>query len=194
MSIDFFAGNMEPNFTAWRLPAAVLDFSLRPVYTHREASPQSAQKGDLMTYEELRNQINSADEYSSRLGLVVTELDENGAKTELPILKEYHNPFRTVHGGILFTVADVTGGVAAYSNGSPVCTVDCDFHYLNAGLGAKRLYASAQKLKIGKRLLVYDVFVYDEKDVLLCKGTFTYSVIRFTENPAPAGQSESSHG
>lgn len=147
-----------------------------------------------MTYEELRNQINSADEYSSRLGLVVTELDENGAKTELPILKEYHNPFRTVHGGILFTVADVTGGVAAYSNGSPVCTVDCDLHYLNAGLGAKRLYASAQKLKIGKRLLVYDVFVYDEKDVLLCKGTFTYSVIRFTENPSPAGQSESSHG
>lgn len=115
-----------------------------------------------MTYEELRNQINSADEYSSRLGLVVTELDENGAKTELPILKEYHNPFRTVHGGILFTVADVTGGVAAYSNGSPVCTVDCDFHYLNAGLGAKRLYASAQNSKSGS-VFSFMMYLYTMK-------------------------------
>ena len=131
-----------------------------------------------MTYEELRNQINSADEYSSRLGLVVTELDENGAKTELPILKEYHNPFRPVHGGILFTVADVTGGVAAFAQGSAVCTVDSSFHYLNAGLDTKCLYACAKALKIGKRLMVYDVFVRDDQGTLLCKGTFTYSKLK----------------
>ncbi len=128
-----------------------------------------------MTFDELREQINRSNEYSSRLGLVVTSIDENGAKAELPVREAYHNPFHTVHGGILFTVADVTGGVAAFSNGSPVCTVDSDFHYLNAGLGTQRLFASSHKLKAGKRLLVYDVFVRDENGVLLCKGTFTYS-------------------
>ena len=68
-----------------------------------------------MTFDELREQINRSNEYSSRLGLVVTSIDENGAKAELPVREAYHNPFHTVHGGILFTVADVTGGVAAFS-------------------------------------------------------------------------------
>ena len=119
-----------------------------------------------MNYEALRQQINQSDEYSTKIGLVVTELSADGAQTEMPITPEYHNPFHTVHGGILFTVADVTGGVAAFAQGSAVCTVDSSFHYLNAGLDTKCLHACAKALKIGKRLMVYDVFVRDDQGTL----------------------------
>lgn len=131
-----------------------------------------------MNYETLRQQINQSNEYSTRIGLVVTELTANKAKTEMPVTPEYYNPFHAVHGGILFTVADVTGGVAALTQGSSVCTVDSNFHYLNPGLDTTRLYATAQALRVGKRLMVYDVLVYDDKETLLCKGTFTYSKLK----------------
>lgn len=137
-----------------------------------------------MDLTKLKEEVNTSHDFSQKLGLVITRVSQGSAESEMPVTEGCYNPFRTVHGGILFTIADVTGGVAAYSYGSPVCTVDSDFHYLNAGLRSTRLYASAQELKAGKRLLVYDVSVRDQTGLLLCKGTFTYSKLGQTAQAA----------
>ena len=133
-----------------------------------------------MDYQAFRDQLNHTPDFSRTLGLTVTSVECGKAETELPVLPEFRNPFRSVHGGILFTVADVTGGIAAYSYGSAVCTVDSTLHYLNAGLDTQRLFASSAALKAGKRLIVVDVSVRDENGVLLCKGTFTYSKLNIS--------------
>lgn len=133
-----------------------------------------------MDYEAFRDKLNHTPDFARTLGLIVTKVERGAAETELAIQPEYKNPFHTVHGGILFTIADVTGGIAAFSYGSPVCTVDSSLHYLNAGLNSQRLHASAVELKAGKRLIVVDVSVRDEKGILLCKGTFTYSKLNIS--------------
>ncbi len=124
---------------------------------------------------EIRNETNL---FAKHIGLFITEMKEGYAKCSMKIHSEHLNPVNAIHGGVLFTIADVTGGAAASSYGYHIVTADSDFHFLNAGLNTTEIYATATKLKVGKRLMVFDVSVFDQDHLLLCKGTFTYARLK----------------
>lgn len=121
---------------------------------------------------ELRNDTNA---FAKHLGLYISEMSEGYAVCRMKMRPEHLNPIKAVHGGVLFTIADVTGGAAASSYGYHIVTAESDFHFLNAGLGTTEIYATAAKLKIGRRLMLFEVSVFDQRNTLLCKGTFTYT-------------------
>ncbi len=128
-----------------------------------------------MTLEEILNFRNKMNPFARMLHMDTVELREGYAKATMPVGDELRNPQGAVHGGVLYTLADVAGGNAAASHGEWIATMNADFHYLRPALKLTSLEAEAVELKYGKRACVYDVKVRDQDGVVLAAGTFTYA-------------------
>lgn len=120
---------------------------------------------------EIRNESNA---FANYIGLKLTKISEGYAETELMVTESLLNPINSVQGGVLFTVADVTGGGAAASHGRHITTIDGSIHYLRPGLNTTKITGKARELKAGKNILVYDVSVEDQDGVVLAEGIFSY--------------------
>lgn len=129
---------------------------------------------DKAKYEKLIKYRNSTDPFGKQIGIEITSLSEGCAKGELTINKNHLNPVNSVHGGCLFTMADIIGGAAAWSRGDDVVTTSSNITYLNPALGSRKLIAVAREIKYGKKISVYDIDIYDEKDRLIAKATNSY--------------------
>lgn len=130
-----------------------------------------------MTYQEVMDEINATNAFGNFLGIKIEQVEAGYAKVSLEMKPEYTNPYNTAHGGVLYTMADMAGGTAAYSYGQPVVTVDSNFHFLNAGRNVKKLIGIGKALRNGKQIGVYEVLIMDQDENLLCSGTFTYAKI-----------------
>ncbi len=127
-----------------------------------------------MDFQHLIDTRNATNAFANYLGLKIVDIQEGYSKCEMPINDNMKNPINSVHGGVLFTIADVAAGAAAASHGEKITTLDSSFHYLRAGLNTTALCAEAFEIKGGKNILVYNVKVYDQDMKVLCEGTFTY--------------------
>lgn len=119
---------------------------------------------------DLRNRTNF---FAIKQGIKVTELNEGYAVVHVKITDELQNPTHSVHGGLLFTLCDVATAAAAASYGYHVTTVDSSFHYLRAALNVSELFAEAQEIKHGRRVMVFEADVTDSEGTLYCRGIFT---------------------
>lgn len=91
-----------------------------------------------MDYEKLRELRNKQNRFGDLAGVRIVEIREGYARTELEVKPEFLNPIGSVHGGCLFTMADITGGSAAVSHGEQVTTADADIRYLRPGINVKK--------------------------------------------------------
>ena len=127
-----------------------------------------------MDYKSLIENRNATNHFAIHTGCVVTEISEGKATVEHVPSKNSLNPSGAVHGGLLYTMADIAAGNAACSYGGHAATVNSSFNYLRPALNAKKLIAKAIEVKHGKRIMVFDVTVEDQEGTLLCSGFFTY--------------------
>ncbi|HIX63498.1 MAG TPA: PaaI family thioesterase [Candidatus Mediterraneibacter colneyensis] len=127
-----------------------------------------------MDYERLCRIRNEQNAFGNLVGVRIVEIREGYARSELEVRRELSNPIGSLHGGVYFTMADITGGSAAVAYGEQVTTVDADIRYLRPGIGIKKVICEAEEIKKGKQLFVYRVDLKDEKGTLLSAGTFTY--------------------
>lgn len=70
--------------------------------------------GDFSKLMAYRKEVNA---FAKLLHIEAMELREGYAKAVMPIGEELRNPQGAVHGGVLYTLADVAGGSAAASHG-----------------------------------------------------------------------------
>lgn len=127
-----------------------------------------------MESEKIMRYAKEKNSFANLVGINIIEVREGYSKVELFVSKEHLNPTGAVHGGCLYTLADMAGGVLAFSHGCIAPTLNSNIHYLNAGLNTSLLYAEAHEIKCGKRSMVYNVTVKDQDDVLLAEAIFTY--------------------
>lgn len=120
---------------------------------------------------EYRNRNNS---FSNLIGLSVYEMAEGSAKSMMKITEAMGNPIGSIHGGCLYTVADVTAGAAVSSHGMQVTTMTSSMNYLRPAIGCTELYGEAEEIKQGKRVSVVSVWIRDQKGTELAQGTFTF--------------------
>ena len=66
-----------------------------------------------MDYEKLRELRNEQNVFGDLAGVRIVEIREGYARTELEVRPELLNPIGSLHGGCLFTMADITGGFCA---------------------------------------------------------------------------------
>lgn len=128
-------------------------------------------------YEAFRKRRNRENSFSAHNGMVITKLEKGHAVVEMDVDDTKLNPLGTIHGGCLFTMADVCAGAAASSYGNKVTTVNADINYLRAGKDAKHLIAENREIRAGRTLIVNDVIIKDERGRELVLGTFTFMVL-----------------
>lgn len=107
-------------------------------------------------------------------GIVCSEMKEGYAKGEFEVKAEHLNPINTVHGGMIFTLADTIGGVAAASWGQKCTTVSSEIHYLSPTMNSKKLIAISDVLKRGKRMSTVETLIIDDKDTKIAKMITVY--------------------
>ena len=98
------------------------------------------------------------------------------------VIEEHHkNPINTVHGGVMFTLADHVAGVACASTGALGTTIRSSIDYLNPVFDPKEIIAKARPVKLGKNICVYDVDITDEKGDLKARASFSYFILERQE-------------
>ena len=115
--------------------------------------------------------------FINQIGFVVTDVKKGYAKGEIALTEMHGNPIGSIHGGVLFSLADSVGGVAATTAGSFCTTVNGTINYLNPAIGCKKLAGEARPIKIGRRLAVIQVTITDETERIIACATMTYQYL-----------------
>ncbi|MCD8332784.1 MAG: PaaI family thioesterase [Clostridiales bacterium] len=128
---------------------------------------------DIELYKKLRQSG-----FIREVGFEAAEMENGYARCELVLQEKHFNPIGSVHGGVIFTMADTVGGAAAVSRGRSVTTVSGDIHFLRPAMNSKKLIGESQEVKTGKNMCVYNVMISDETGRQIAMATMTYYYIQ----------------
>lgn len=124
------------------------------------------------TMEELKARLNSSSMYLQSNDMHVVEVKEGYAKVEMIIDEQILNVHGFVHGGALYSLADTAAGAASFATGRDSVTLSGTINYIKPGRGGK-LIGIAQEISAGRTTGVYEVFIFNDTDMLLSRATFT---------------------
>ncbi|MCD7982188.1 MAG: PaaI family thioesterase [Clostridiales bacterium] len=125
-----------------------------------------------MDFERLKEARNKG--FIREIGLNITEIREGYAKGEIMLQPMHGNPIGSVHGGLIYSLADTVGGTAATSRGRFVTTVTGNINYLRPAMGCEKLVGESNEVKIGRNMCVYDVMITNETGTEIARATMTY--------------------
>ena len=117
------------------------------------------------------------------LGLKILDLKEGFAKIHIPFKEEFIGDYlqKRWHGGIQASIADSAGGIVALTSmqnfNDKVNTIDIRVDYLH-GSEPKDLFAEAEIIKDGKRIIKVDVKLYHSKEKIIAVARCACSILR----------------
>lgn len=127
----------------------------------------------------LKERLNTTSSYLKSNDMRITELSNGYAKVEMTVDEKILNLYGYVHGGALFSVADFVAGAASFTTGRDSVTMNASINYLTAATGGK-IIGIANEIKAGHKTGVYEVFIFNDQDDLLCRATLTMFFIHNT--------------
>lgn len=120
----------------------------------------------------LIQRLNSSSQYLQSNDMKVVDIDRGFARVEMIIDEHILNIHGFIHGGALFSLADTVAGAASFATGRDSVTLTGSINYIKPGKGGK-LIGVATEISAGRTTGVYEVFIYNDEQVLLCRATFT---------------------
>lgn len=145
-------------------------------------------KEAVLTIEQIMRKMVSENAYMRFLGIEILDLKQEYALARMKYKKELTNPYGMLHGGSLYSLADIVAGTAACMSGHYVTTVTGNLNFMLPAEGTEYIYCEAVRLRMGKHLAVFGVKLKDDRDRLLDSGEFTFYV---TEQEVLAQQEDS---
>lgn len=103
----------------------------------------------------------ASDTFSHELGITLVSVIDGKATMELTISDKHRNSHGTVHGGVIFTLADTAFAVASNSDGVPSVAINTSITYMKAAKTGK-LIAEAEEFSKNPKLGSYIVEVFDQ--------------------------------
>jgi acyl-CoA thioesterase len=100
--------------------------------------------------------------FASNSGMKITKVSEGYAKAEMRIEKRHHNILGTVHGGAIFTLADMAFAAASNSYGTVAVAINADISFVKAAVEGT-LYAEAKETSINPKISTYVVNITDDQ-------------------------------
>jgi acyl-CoA thioesterase len=101
------------------------------------------------------------DKFGEHVGIELLEVSVGSAKVKMEI-KDYHlNSHKTVHGGAIFTLADLAFAVASNSHGTIAASINANISYMKAATTGT-LIAEAKEVAINPKLATYTIHVTDD--------------------------------
>lgn len=112
--------------------------------------------------------------FIKEMGMELLELKEGYCKGRIVLSEKHNNPMGTVHGGLIFGLADTIGGRAAMSYGDKVVTLNANICYLNPAANTEYIEAEATAIRNGRTTAIYDVMIRTAEGVDVAKVNITY--------------------
>jgi uncharacterized protein (TIGR00369 family) len=112
-------------------------------------------------------------------GYELESLGEGKAVMSLRVADRHLQIHGVVHGGVLASLADTAGAMAAYAilpHGTRLATVEMTINYLEAVDGGKIL-AEARVLRLGRTLAVAECEIKDSEGKLAAKSLLTFAIL-----------------
>jgi len=103
------------------------------------------------------------DTFAEYVGIELLEVSKGRAKAKLEIKNEHLNGVNIVHGGAIYTLADLVFAVASNSHGNVAVAINGSIAYLKA-VTEGTLFAEAEEVSVNPKLATYKVSVTDERD------------------------------
>ena len=102
-------------------------------------------------------------------------LTETQAAVEAEIEPDSLNAMGSVHGGLMFVMAEVAAGLATRNDGRRYVTLDSSFRFIKGSNSAKTLLAEAVITKRGRTVCFARASVREPgSGILLAEGDFTF--------------------
>ena len=130
-----------------------------------------------MTHSEQMEFTNHHNPFLQHCGITAQELDEQHALLTAPFTPQCTNTVGTVHGGMLYTLADCCSGLTARTDGRKYVTQNGSLNYLS-NVAQGHLEAESRVIRRGRTVCVLDIAVRcPEENKLLAEGIFTMYAI-----------------
>ena len=129
--------------------------------------------------ETIKQFIAENDRFARHAGIELLEVAEGSATARMKITRQHLNGVNIVHGGAIFTLADLAFAAASNSHGTVAVAINVSIAYIKA-VGRGHLIAKAREVSRNPRLALYLVDITDEDGDLVA--TFQGMVYRKKEN------------
>lgn len=106
------------------------------------------------------------DKFAEYVGIELLEVEKGKAKTRMEINENHLNGIGTVHGGVLFTLADFTFAVAANSYGNVTVAINANISFMKAAKSGY-LFAEAREISRNPKISTYTIDITDDEGELL---------------------------
>jgi acyl-CoA thioesterase len=119
------------------------------------------------------------------LGLAIENLDNGFCRSSLQIQDNFLNKHKFVHGGVIYSMADISMGVAVYSaikKDEETATIEIKINYLKPAK-TSILICDAKVIQKGKNIAVLEAEIKAE-DILIAKAQGTFSIFRSKNDSA----------
>lgn len=131
----------------------------------------------MLSIEELEK-MNIFSGFNNEFGFELVEYSKGHCIGKIVVRENQLNPWGTVHGGIIYSLADTLGGVTAISEAEhQVVTLTGATNYIGSADGTE-IIAEGKNVHVGRTTVVTDVEVRTETGKLVSKTTFTYFIIK----------------
>ncbi|HUS57910.1 MAG TPA: hotdog fold thioesterase [Planctomycetota bacterium] len=110
---------------------------------------------------ELIRQFMKRDKFAEFSGIELLEVGPGRAKARLAVGEQHLNGVGLVHGGAIFTLADLAFAAACNSHGTIAVAINASISFINAARGGT-LVAEAEEVAVNPKLGTYRVIVRNE--------------------------------
>lgn len=116
------------------------------------------------------------DTYGKWLNPIIEKIAAGYCLMKMPVRPEFLNGVGTVHGGIVFGIADTAFAYASNSHNRIAVALDVSISYPNAGQVNDVFTIEAKEIYLGGRTAIYQVTVINQQQLLI--GLFQGTVFR----------------
>ena len=141
-------------------------------------------ESDNQKFELLKTAIEDHVPANKILGITILEMRDGYAKIHTPFKEEFIGDFLQGlwHGGFVASIADTAAGIAASTlrddARDKLNTIDIRVDYLQ-GAVKEDIYAEAELVKVGKRIIKADVKLYQESKGTVAIARAAFSMLKF---------------
>lgn len=129
-----------------------------------------------MTKQEKIDAINASCSYNIYNGIKVVDLKENVCVVEAELRDESMNPWGMAHGGLVYSLCDVSAGVVVSQTGRRGVTQSGMVYYLRPSTG-KKLRAEGKIIKNGKTVVLVEANIYNDEGLHTARGEFQIFIV-----------------
>lgn len=127
------------------------------------------------------------DKFAQFLGVEMQEVGAGTATARLRIEPHHLNSHQTVHGGVIFSLADAVFAAASNSHGQAAMAINVSIDFVKAATSGT-LTATATEVSLSHTLATYEVRVIDDSGDLIA--VFHGMVYRKRNRPDTSPKSE----